>query len=59
MEKEPPTTHLRLPQRSDAVAGETKQPGRPLPIAVTLDPRTSSQDPAFNARGILSRGAKA
>jgi hypothetical protein len=58
MDKNPLATHLRLPQRSDAVAGETKPPGKPLSAAVALDPRTSSQDPVLNANGNLSGGAK-
>jgi hypothetical protein len=40
-----PPTHLRMPQRADAVVGTQAQPGQPTPATVKTDPRTVSQDP--------------
>ncbi len=40
-----PPTHLRMPQRADAVAGAQPQPGYSIPATAKPDPRTVSQDP--------------
>jgi hypothetical protein len=47
-EKTPPA-HIRLPQRSDAVAGQEQRPGMAASAAVP-DPRTASQDPALTIK---------
>ena len=40
------TTHIRLPQRAEAVEGKEQQVGKPIPPKSVQDPRTVSQDPA-------------
>jgi hypothetical protein len=39
--------HLRMPQRSVAVAGIEPQPGHLMTPLVKCDPRTASQDPVI------------
>jgi hypothetical protein len=39
------STHVRLPARSEAVAGPEKIPGQPPKAPPVADPRTASQDP--------------
>jgi hypothetical protein len=43
-----PPTHLRMPQRADAVTGVQPQPGHPIPATVKSDPRIVSQDPVLS-----------
>jgi len=50
MAEKRPVQHIRLPQRADAVGGQEKQPGKPLPAAPTPDPRTVSQEPASTSK---------
>ncbi|MDB5734388.1 MAG: hypothetical protein JWN16_1025 [Alphaproteobacteria bacterium] len=50
-------THIRLPQRATAVAGQDPQPGVAAPAAKAPDPRTVSQDPV--AKPTMSLFAKA
>jgi hypothetical protein len=38
-------THIRLPQRADAVEGPEKVPGKTIKPPDNPDPRTVSQDP--------------
>jgi hypothetical protein len=38
-------THIRLPQRATAVAGQDPQPGIATPVTAAPDPRTASQAP--------------
>jgi hypothetical protein len=40
-------THVRVPQQSEAVAGQIPQSGIVLPAKVVPDPRTTSQDPVL------------
>ena len=47
MVAERPVVHIRLPERSDAVGGQERQPGAPLVAKTRVDPRTVSQDPAL------------
>jgi hypothetical protein len=46
------STHVRLPERSDAVAGPEQVPGQPSKTAPIADPRTTSQEPATNRKGL-------
>jgi hypothetical protein len=41
-----PNSHLRLPQRAEAVAGSDQKSGDAKRTNATTDPRTSSQDPS-------------
>jgi hypothetical protein len=46
-------THIRLPQRAEAVEGaETKLGGPSIPIKKT-DPRTASQDPTLKSNRVM------
>jgi hypothetical protein len=40
------STHIRLPQRADAVEGREGSAGRPSRYSAVKDPRTVTQDPA-------------
>jgi hypothetical protein len=53
MATDPPTHHLRMPLRADAVAGVQPQPGEPTPAKLQSDPRTDSQDPTLAANQII------
>jgi hypothetical protein len=46
------STHVRLPERSDAVAGPEQVPGQPSRAASIADPRTTSQEPAMKPKGM-------
>jgi hypothetical protein len=52
-----PPTHLRMPQRAEAVEGKEPQPGIPTPIAPVSDPRTASQDPVLKVKLTLPEGS--
>jgi hypothetical protein len=43
-------THLRLPQRAEAVVGPEQQPLTAAAPAMAIDPRTVTQDPALKAK---------
>jgi hypothetical protein len=45
-------THVRLPQRSDAVEGREKTPGQQPKAPPITDARTVSQDPAIKLKGL-------
>jgi hypothetical protein len=51
-----PPTHLRMPQRAEAVEGAEPRPGITAPIAPLPDPRTISQDPSLKAKLSLGPG---
>ena len=46
MAAKPATSHIRLPQRAEAVAGSDQQSGDAKRTDATTDPRTASQDPS-------------
>jgi hypothetical protein len=45
-------THVRLPQRSDAVEGREQKPGEPPRPTKKPDPRTAPQDPALKSKRV-------
>ena len=45
-------THVRLPQRADAVEGREEPTGQPPKVPPVKDPRTVTQDPTLKPKGL-------
>jgi hypothetical protein len=46
------STHVRMPERSEAISGTEQIPGEPPKTPPVADPRTASQDPAIKPKGL-------